>query len=283
MGEIICVQNCSYQYEDGTKALKNISFSIQKGEKVVFLGGNGSGKSTLFLCMNGILRPKKGKILLDGKPIDYNRKGLLQHRSRVGIVFQEPDNQLFSASVYQEISFGILNMGIEKEQADAAVTKIMEELEITPFQMKPVHCLSGGQKKQVAIADVLVMSPNIILLDEPASALDPKHTKLVRRFIDRMVEKGMTVFVSTHDMDYAYEWADKVIIFKNGEQMALGKPEELFVQKELIESCNLMQPTVVKLFQSLCEHGILTGITEIPKTMEELEQCLIAEKEKHNE
>ena len=99
MGEIICVQNCSYQYEDGTKALKNISFSIQKGEKVVFLGGNGSGNPTLFLCMNGILRPKKGKILLDGKPIDYNRKGLLQHRSRVGIVFQEPDNQLFSASV----------------------------------------------------------------------------------------------------------------------------------------------------------------------------------------
>src|SRR5699024_11831658 len=90
----------------------------------------------------------------------------------------------------------------------------MEEKEITPLKMKPVHCLSGGQKKQVAIADVLVMSPNIILLDEPASALDPKHTKLVRRFIDRMVEKGMTVFVSTHDMDYAYEWADKVIIFK---------------------------------------------------------------------
>ena len=98
------------------KALKNISFSIQKGEKVVFLGGNGSGKSTLFLCMNGILRPKKGKILLDGKPIDYNRKGLLQHRSRVGIVFQEPDNQLFSASGLSRISFGILNMGIEKNR-----------------------------------------------------------------------------------------------------------------------------------------------------------------------
>lgn len=174
-------------------------------------------------------------------------------------------------------------MGVEKEQARMAVEEIMEELEITPFQKKPIHCLSGGQKKQVAIADVLVMSPNVILLDEPASALDPKHTKLVRRFIDQMVEKGMTVFVSTHDMDYAYEWADNVIIFKNGEQMAQGKPKELFVQKELIESCNLLQPTVVKLFQSLCEHGVLTKEKEIPTTMEELEQCLIAEKEKHNE
>ena len=113
------------------------------------------------------------------------------------------------------------------------------------------------------------MSPNIILLDEPASALDPKHTKLVRRFIDRMVEKGMTVFVSTHDMDYAYEWADKVIIFKNGEQMALGKQTELFEQKELIESRNLMQPTVVKLFQALCVLGIIIGITKITNTCDE--------------
>lgn len=283
MKEIVSVQNCSYQYEDGTEALKNISFSVRKGEKVVFLGGNGSGKSTLFLCMNGILRPTRGEILLDGKPIAYNRKGLLQHRSKVGIVFQEPDNQLFSASVYQEISFGILNMGVVKEQAHVAVKEIMEELEIMPFQKKPVHCLSGGQKKQVAIADVLIMSPSVILLDEPTSALDPRHTKLVRRFIDRMVEKGITVFVSTHDMDYAYEWADKVIIFKNGERMALGKPKELFVQKELIESCNLVQPTVVKLFQSLCQHRILTREKEIPTTMKELEQYLIGEKEKHSE
>lgn len=282
MGEIISVQNCSYKYEDGTEALKNISFSVQKGEKVAFLGGNGAGKSTLFLCMNGILRPTKGKILLEGKPIVYNRRGLLAHRSNVGIVFQEPDNQLFSASVYQEISFGILNMGIEKEQARILVEEIIEELEIAPFQKKPVHCLSGGQKKQVAIADVLVMSPNVILLDEPASALDPRHTKLVRCFIDRMVDKGMTVFVSTHDMDYAYEWADRIIIFKNGEQMAEGKPKELFVQKELIESCNLLQPTVVKLFQSLCEHGILTEEKEIPTTMEDLEQYLILEKENYN-
>lgn len=109
MGEIISVQNCFYKYEDGTEAIRGVSFSIKKGEKVAFLGANGSGKSTLFLCMNGVLRPTKGKILLENSPIVYNRKGLLKHRSNVGIVFQEPDNQLFSASVYQEISFGILN------------------------------------------------------------------------------------------------------------------------------------------------------------------------------
>lgn len=278
MREIVSVHNCHYQYEDGTKAVNGVSFSIRKGEKVAFLGANGSGKSTLFLCMNGVLRPTKGEIRLEGEPILYNRKGLLKHRSKVGIVFQEPDNQLFSASVYQEISFGILNLGATEDEARREVERVIQELEITPFQKKPVHCLSGGQKKQVAIADILVMNPKLILLDEPASALDPRHTALVRKMIDQLVEKNITVLISTHDMNYAHRWADRVIIFKDGNIMADGAPEELFVKKDFIEECNLVQPEVVKMFQFLCEHGILKQTQKVPRTMEELEQYLLNDK-----
>ena len=118
------------------------------------MGANGSGKSTFFLCCNGILRPQKGDILFHGKPVSYKRKELLALRSKVGIVFQDPDKQLFSASVEQEISFGILNLGVAKEQARTEVEQVMEELEIVPFRKRPVHALSGGQKKQVSIADI---------------------------------------------------------------------------------------------------------------------------------
>ena len=156
---------------------------------MAFMGGNGSGKSTFFLCLNGIRRPDRGKICIDGKAIEYTRKGLLDVRGRVGIVFQEPDDQLFSASVYEEISFGILNLGADEETARREVERVIEELEITPFQDRPAHALSGGQKKQVAIADILVMHPEVMILDEPAAALDPKHTRKVQEIVERLSEE----------------------------------------------------------------------------------------------
>lgn len=278
--EIIKVENCYFSYEDGTKAVNGMNFSIQQGEKIAFLGANGSGKSTIFLCLNGILKPQKGKIYFEGAPIDYSRKGLLNLRSQVGIVFQEPDNQLFSASVYQEISFGILNLGVEEDKAKEEVEAVIEELEITGFRHKPTHCLSGGQKKQVSIADILVMKPKVILLDEPVSALDPKHTKMVQERIDSFSEKGITVIVSTHDMNYALSWADRVIIFKDGQVTTDEKPEIVFQDKELMERTNLQLPDVVQLYQSLCRQGILQKRKRIPKTMKELEQYILEERRK---
>ena len=163
-----------------------------------------------FSAATEFLRPQKGDILFHGKPVSYKRKELLALRAKVGIVFQDPDKQLFSASVEQEISFGILNLGVAKEQARTEVEQVMEELEIVPFRKRPVHALSGGQKKQVSIADILVMKPEIIILDEPAAALDPKHTLMVNRIVDRLTEQGITVLISTHDVDYAMAWADDV-------------------------------------------------------------------------
>jgi len=275
MNKIVEVKDCFYTYEDGSQALKGVNFTINEGEKIAFLGANGSGKSTMFLCLNGILKPQKGQILFNERPINYSKKDLLKLRSQVGIVFQEPDKQLFCSSVYQEISFGILNLGIDEEKAKEIIENIIEELEITPFKNKPTHFLSGGQKKQVSIADVVVMSPKVIILDEPASALDPKHTEIVRNMIDNLSKKNMTVIVSTHDMNYALEWADRVIIFQNGKVLAEGSPEKILSDEELIIKTNLLQPEVIKLFSRLCNEGILDKSLPVPKTMDKLANYII--------
>ena len=151
--------------------IHDICIGIKKGEIVTLIGPNGSGKSTFFLCLNGILKPQKGTLSFCGTPYSYDRKSLLELRHRIGIVFQDPDNQLFSASVLQEISFGILNLGADSETALKETEKIMDALDITELKDRPTHILSGGQKKQVAIADILVMHPDIVILDEPAAAL----------------------------------------------------------------------------------------------------------------
>ena len=192
----------------------------------------------------------------------------------MGIVFQDPDNQLFSASVYQEISFGILNLGVAPEEAKKEVEKVIDYLEITPFRHKPTHALSGGQKKQVSIADILVMHPDIIILDEPAAALDPKHTQMVNHIVDQMTEAGITVLMATHDVDYAYEWADEVILFHEGKVLLHGAPAQVFSNKRVLAHTNLEPPAVLELFESLCRKGILKASLEIPRNLKTLEQYI---------
>ncbi len=271
---ILKTENITYVYEDGTKALNNVSLTIEKGEKTALLGANGSGKSTFFLCLNGILKPQRGRILFKDQPVDYSRKGLLELRSKVGIVFQDPDNQLFSASVYQEISFGLMNLGASEQEAVKRVEAVMEELEILPFRHKPTHLLSGGQKKQVALADILVMEPEIVILDEPVSALDPKHTEMLNDKLIRLPDKGITVIIATHDMDYALEWADKVVLFRNGEVFAEGRAEDIFMNGELLKRTNLIQPDVIKLFSDLCAQGIIDGNLPVPRNFKTLEKYI---------
>ncbi len=271
---IIRAENITYVYEDGTKALNKVNISLEKGEKIAFLGANGSGKSTFFLCLNGILKPQAGKIYYKDKPIDYSRKGLLDLRSKVGIVFQDPDNQLFSASVYQEISFGLLNMGVSGQDAIKRVEMIMEQLEIKPFCHKPTHLLSGGQKKQVALADILVMEPEVIILDEPVSALDPKHTEMIHNKLNQLPDSGITVIIATHDMDYALKWADKAVVFKEGKVISMGKPEDILIDRELIRQSNLIQPNVLNLYSDLCDQGIINKSLPVPKNYNTLEKYI---------
>ena len=272
---IIEVENLCYTYDgNDERALDRMNLKIRRGRKVAFLGGNGSGKSTFFLCLNGIRRPDDGRILIDGTPVKYTRKGLLDLRRKVGVVFQEPDDQLFCASVYQEISFGIMNLGADEAEAEREVERVIEELGITPFQERPAHALSGGQKKLVAIADILVMHPEVMILDEPTAALDPKHTRIVQDIISKLTERGITVLMATHDMDYAYGWADEIVLMHEGKVLRSGSPAEVCSDRQALEKTNLEMPSVLRLYEIMKEKGILPSGDKPPVDMRELERGL---------
>lgn len=274
---ILEARNLSYSYEDSSSpALNGLSLSVARGSKIAVMGANGSGKSTFFLCCNGILKPDQGELLFKGQPVSYSKKNLLELRSKVGIVFQNPDTQLFCASVYQEISFGPLNLGIPEKEAAEAVENIIKTLEITDFRHRPAHTLSGGQKKQVALADILVMKPEIMILDEPFAALDPVHTRIIRQQIDKMCTSGMTVLLATHNTDYALEWADEVILLKNGRVLSQDRPDKVLTDEKLLKETNLELPSVIRLHKFLCSRGMADPSFPVPRNMEDLEKELLA-------
>ena len=180
---IIETKNLHYEYADGTYALSGVNLGIRKGKITAVLGGNGAGKSTLFLNFNGILRPSLGEVIFKGEPVSYSRSGLREIRKSVGIVFQDPDNQLFSASVYQDISFGAINLKLPEDEVQRRVELALKRTGIEHLKSKPTHCLSHGQKKRVALAGVLVMEPEVLVLDEPTAGLDPAASVHVRNLI----------------------------------------------------------------------------------------------------
>lgn len=272
---ILKAEDLYFSYDDEqSHSLNGLSLEIKKGQKIAFMGANGSGKSTFFLCCTGILKPQKGKLFFHNKEVTYKKKELLDLRSKIGIVFQDPDNQLFSASVYQEISFGPLNLGHSEEETKKEVEEVIDYLEITPFRHKPTHALSGGQKKQVSIADILVMKPEIIILDEPAAALDPKHTTMVNHIVDQMTQNGITVLMATHDVNYAYEWADEVLLFHEGKILMHGTPAQVFGNRVALKQTNLEPPAVLELFESLCRKGILKASLPLPQNLNALEKYI---------
>lgn len=273
---ILEARHVSYSYGSGeTPSLKDLSLSIRRGRRTAVMGANGSGKSTFFLCCNGILRPDEGQIYYNGQPLSYRKKDLLSLREKVGIVFQDPDMQLFCASVYQEISFGPLNLGLPREEAAREVEAVIRRLGITPFRHRPTHALSGGQKKQVALADILVMHPELLILDEPFAALDPSHVHIIRDMI-RDLEKDsspsgpLTVVIATHDTDFALEWADEVILFSEGQVLAQGAPASVLTDRELLARASLDLPGVIKVFESLQAAGLLGADLPAPKHLDQL-------------
>jgi cobalt/nickel transport system ATP-binding protein len=174
----------------------------------------------------------------------------------------------------QEISFGAMNLGIPEDEVRARVERVMEEFDIASFREKPTHFLSGGQKKRVSIADILVMDPEIIILDEPAAALDPKHARIIDRIIDELSNRGITVILSTHDVNRALIWADRVILLDDGKVIGDGTPEEIFYDGEALTRTNLEKPTVLELFETLCEAGVLKRDLPVPHTSGELERYI---------
>lgn len=272
MNEII-LQACNlkYYYDDGTCALDELNIRIERGKRTAIIGGNGAGKSTLFLNFNGVLKPREGHIEFNNKKITYDSVGLNQLRKNIGLVFQEPDHQVFSSSIYQEIAFGPLNFGWSKEKVKEKVIQVMEMMQITHLKDKPTHYLSYGQKKQVAIASILVLEPEIIVLDEPTAGLDPKHIKSLLELLNVMTNKGITIIIATHDVNFAYRWADYVHVMKKGRIIRSGSTEEIFTDTELLSEADMEIPYLVDMMMRYDKNMYLK---QMPKTNEELIQYM---------
>ena len=214
-------------------ALRGASLSIASGQRIALLGRNGAGKSTLLLHANGILRPAAGQVRLDGAPLEYTRRGLLRVRRQVGLVFQNPDDQLFSASVLQDISFGPMNLGLSIADVRRRVAEAADLCGISNLLDRPTHALSGGQKSLVALAGVLAMAPRVLLVDETTSGLDPWMRHQIFAIFDRLVEQGVTVLLATHDLTVARQWADTVVVMHEGRVVASAPPMQVFADPDL--------------------------------------------------
>jgi len=267
---IFRLENVSHRYSDGTLALDDVSLEFERGERIALLGTNGSGKTTLLNHLNGILKPTSGNIYFEDKPLAYDAKSLLNLRKRVGFVFQDPNDQLFASSVKQDVAFGPLNLGYTPEHVKQLVDDALTTVGMTQFTDKPPHFLSGGQKKRVALAGVLAMQPEVIIMDEPTSSLDPLAASDILHLLLRLnKENGITLLLATHDVDIVPLFANKLYILDKGEVVSEGTPKESFSKTELIRKANLRSPRIGHLFEVLKKEDALPVADELPLTISE--------------
>lgn len=274
---LLKIEDLHYVYGNGNSALEGVSVNIYEGEKIAVIGSNGSGKSTFFLNINGVLTPNQGKIIF--KNIVVNKKNLKELRKNIGIVFQDPDNQIIASTVSAEVGFGPMNLKLPKEEVRKRVEEAMKYMNISDFKDRPPHYLSGGEKKRVSIADIIAMKPEIIIFDEPTAALDPVNAIMLEEVLTKLGSECKTMLISTHDVDFVYRWAERVLVFCRGEIIADGTPLEIFNNIEVLNKANLKQPTLLEVYELLVEKKILKDLKIYPKTTKEfrkiLEKCEI--------
>ncbi|WP_131919387.1 energy-coupling factor ABC transporter ATP-binding protein [Heliophilum fasciatum] len=253
---MLTLRDVHFAYADGTPALQGVSLDIPRGGKTAIVGANGAGKSTLFLTLNGTLRPSQGEIKLDGRLMTYGRRDLEQWRRQVGLVFQDPDVQLFSASVEQDISFGPLNMGLTEDEVRRRVEEALIATGTEPLRNRPVHALSYGQKKRVSIAGVYAMQPDVMVLDEPLAWLDPAGQQEILALLAQLHRAGTTLVMAVHQMDVVADWADMVIVLQAGQVIYQGAPQGVLAQQERLLSVGLTPPWPVQVFHDLRLAGL---------------------------
>lgn len=245
-------KNVTYTYPDAAEAaLVNMTLRIPRGMKTAIIGHNGAGKSTLFLHAVGILKPQGGKVERGGKALDYGRKGLQELRRAVGLVLQDPEQQLILNTPREDVAFGLRNAGLDEEGVRQRAEQALNRLGLQELADRPLHHLSLGQKKRTALCGVFAVAPEVILLDEPTSYLDPAAERLLLYSIGEIHRAGVTVVMATHDMDTAYSWADWVVVLDRGTCRMEGSPEQVFANKELLEQLGLEVPQLIELWESL--------------------------------
>ena len=272
MQPILQVRDLRFCYDSGAPALDGVSLDVHAGERIAVLGPNGAGKSTFFLCLNGVLTPESGQILLDGKPVDRKmRKALCE---RVGIVFQNADDQIIASTVAAEVSFGPMNLRLPRDEVARRVDHALDYMDLQAFRARPPHDLSGGEKKRVSIADILAMESEVILLDEPAASLDPAGEERLERVLDRLSDEGRTLLISTHDVDFAFRWATRAVVFSAGRILADDTPQAVFGDAALLRQAHLRRPVLAEVFDVLRARGLVPPDASCPTTVMALERLL---------
>ncbi len=232
-------------------AAQNLSLRVPAGKRCGLIGQNGCGKTTFFLLANGLYQPNHGTIRFNGLPIRYDRTSLTKLRQQIGLVFQNPEHQLVASTVEEDISYGLCNLGIPVAEIAQRVQAISSEFNLVELAHQPIHNLSLGQKKRVSIADVMVLEPSLLLLDEPTAYLDPRHTRQLVRQLEQIHEGGTTIVLASHDLDFVYQWADWIFVMDQGQLVLEGTPQEVFEHRDYLEQLQLGVPLAIELMEQI--------------------------------
>jgi cobalt/nickel transport system ATP-binding protein len=261
---VVRVEDVKFTYPAGVNALKGVSLEIKKGEKVAILGPNGSGKSTLILLIAGLLTPNSGKIEVFGE--STMSKNFPKLRARIGMVFQDPDDQLFTPSVKEDVEYGPKNLGLPAEVISKRCDHILEDIGIRHLKDRPPHRLSFGEKKKVSLATALILRPELLILDEPTANLDLVSRRALIDLLNELNAEGTTIIISTHDVEALPELADRVVVVSHGSLLGGGEMHGVLKDVALLESAGLELPSIARLFTKLKDAGL---VDEVPITYEE--------------
>ncbi|GHA86746.1 energy-coupling factor ABC transporter ATP-binding protein [Streptomyces termitum] len=270
---VVELAHAGFAYEDGPEVLSDVCFAVAGGRAVALLGRNGGGKTTLLRLLSGGLRCGAGALLLDGAEVAYDRKGLTRLRTSVQLVVQDPDDQLFAASVAQDVSFGPMNLGLPEEEVRLRVDGALAALDITPLADRPTHLLSYGQRKRAAIAGAVAMRPRVLVLDEPTAGLDPDGQERLLETLERLRAAGTAVVMATHDVDLALRWADEAAVLSPA-GLRTGPVGELLADGALLDAARLRRPWATPVARLLRSRGLLPEGARGPRTAEELDALL---------
>jgi cobalt/nickel transport system ATP-binding protein len=266
---ILETRNLTFEYPNNTVALKDVSLAIPEGKKTVLVGSNGSGKSTLFLHFNGILKPKLGEVLYAGRKLSYSAKSLTDLRSNIAVVLQNPDDQIFSTTVEEDVAFGPMNLSLPRDEVERRVDDALYLAGLEGMRERSTQQLSFGERKRVALAGALSMKPKVLIMDEPTAGLDSRMVHELLELADELNQIGLTVIMSTHDVEIAYSWADEMRVLHRGRLEFSGPPEEFFDDDAKLHEIGLVPPTLFEMNQYLVRTGKATE-RPYPRTSAEM-------------
>jgi energy-coupling factor transport system ATP-binding protein len=257
---MISVENVSFHYPGGSDVLQNVNLQIIDGEFIAIMGENGAGKTTLVKMFNGLLKPNHGKVLVDG--IDTRERSVAQLSRNVGLIFQNPDHQLFAETVAEELSFSMKNFGFKDEVIQRRVTNLLTALDLDRYERSSPFVLSGGERKRVALAAILAWDPKHVIMDEPTIGQDYLQKDRLRNFIVQLVSQGKTVIIVTHDVEFVAECKPRVVLLSRGNVIADGPASEILTTRSAVEQASLVMPQISTLMNSLKELEAPPGIID---------------------